>query len=216
MAMLSRAPVPTVATLGNHETGHRREIDAATVLKAAGVAHPDPLHLIDLPGIRVITVDSALDTRCEGSLARALPELLDALAEADRPALICLHHPFDRWPVPTKYPRGIPWQESGQVLAEIQRVKPDVFITAGHAHRNRRRQVGPFVVTEVASTKDYPGVWAGYAVHEGGIIQVVRRIQAPSALAWTEYTRRAIGGAWGWYAPGRMRDRCFTHRWPTG
>jgi hypothetical protein len=70
------------------------------------------------------------------------------------------------------------------------------------------------VVTEVASTKDHPGVWAGYAVYEGGIIQVVRRILHPDAMGWTELTRRAAGGAWGPYASGRLSDRCFTHVWP--
>ncbi|MEA3215473.1 MAG: 3,5-cyclic-AMP phosphodiesterase [Acidimicrobiia bacterium] len=214
MSLLRRAGVPIVAALGNHETGHRREVDASTVLKAAGVAYPDPLHVTDLPGVRVITVDSALDAQCEGSLSRALPDLLDALVEADRPALVCLHHPFDRWPIPTKYPTGIRWPEATEVLEKIKRAKRDVFITAGHAHRNRRREVGSMVVTEVASTKDYPGVWGGYAIYDGGLIQLVRRIQAPSAMAWTEYTRRAAGGIWGWYAPGRLRDRCFTHRWP--
>ena len=46
----------------------------------------------------------------------------------------------------------------------------------------------PFV--EVACAKDYPGVWAEYRVYEGGYTQVVRRISAPDALAWTERAGR--------------------------
>ena len=42
------------------------------------------------------------------------------------------------------------------------------------------------MVTEVGSVKDHPGTWAGYLVYEGGIVQTVRRIMDPTALAWTE------------------------------
>ena len=193
-------------------TSTARDADPRT--PSAKVAVAAPLHVTDLPGIRVVTVDSSRDTRSTGSLRPVLTDLLDALAEADRPALVCVHHCLDRWPVPTKYPRGITWPESPRVLGAIRRVKADVVITTGHSHRNRVRRVGPIVVSEVASTKDYPGVWAGYAVHEGGIVQVVRRMTWPDAMGWTEYSRRAVGGLWRWYAPGRLADRCFSHRWP--
>jgi Icc protein len=69
-------------------------------------------------------------------------------------------------------------------------------------------------VTEVGSTKDYPGVWAGYKVFEGGIIQLVRRTSDPDVMAWTEATRRAVNGQWRRWSPGRMADRCFTVDWP--
>ena len=49
----------------------------------------------------------------------------------------------------------------------------------------------------------FPGTWAGYAVHEGGIRQVVRRVAAPDAIAWTDRTRHGLGGMWGLIAPGR-------------
>ena len=63
--------------------------------------------------------------------------------------------------------------------------------------------------------KDYPGTWAGYLVYEGGIVQTVRRIMDPAALAWTERTRRNAMGAWGRWSPGRLTDRSFSHPWPT-
>ena len=58
--------------------------------------------------------------------------------------------------------------------------------------------------------KDYPGAWAEYRVHEGGILQIVHRISTPEALAWTEKTRDMFGGL---YFELRVRravgDRCF-------
>ena len=66
----------------------------------------------------------------------------------------------------------------------------------------------------MGSTKDYPGQWAGYAVHEGGIRQAVFRVADEAAIAWTETTRRAMGGVWGWWSPGRLADRCWTLEWP--
>jgi hypothetical protein len=71
------------------------------------------------------------------------------------------------------------------------------------------------LVSEVGSTKDFPGVWGGYAVHEGGIVQTVRRTLAPDAMEWTEYTRRAVGGFWGVWAFGSLSDRCVSHTWPS-
>jgi predicted phosphodiesterase len=213
--LLEEVRVPTVVTVGNHDTDPMREVDPLPRLRDAGLTVADPLHVVDLPGVRVITVDSSRDARSTGSLAPVLDDLLDALSDADRPALVCVHHCFDRWPVPTKYPMGILWPESGRMLGAIRRAKPDVLVTSGHSHRNRARRFGPLMVTEVGSTKDYPGVWAGYSVFEGGIIQQVRRTTRPDAMRWTEYSRRAVGGAWGWYAPGRLADRCFAHRWPS-
>jgi 3',5'-cyclic AMP phosphodiesterase CpdA len=212
--LLTEVRVPVVVATGNHEWSQRREVVAPAPLQDAELTWPEPLHVVDLPGLRVVTVDSSRDSDTRGTFANALPDLLDALAESDRPALVCLHHALDRWPVATKYPAGVPWREAQGALEAIARVKRDVLITAGHTHRNRRRQAGPLVVTEVASTKDYPGVWAGYAAYEGGIVQTVRRTLHPAALGWTEQTRRAVAGVWGHYAPGRLADRCFSHVWP--
>ncbi len=68
-------------------------------------------------------------------------------------------------------------------------------------------------MTQVGSTHDYPGTWAGYVAHDGGLRQVVRRIVAPDAIAWTERTRHVLFGLWGRWSPGRLQDRCFTLRW---
>jgi hypothetical protein len=212
--VLARAGVATVATLGNHDTDAARETDGRIELRQAGLAVADPVHAVDVPGLRVVVADSTVDLRSRGSLRRALPDLLDALADADRPALVCLHHSLDPWPVPTHYPVGVPWAQARSALRAIRRVKRDVLVTSGHSHRNRQRRAGSLRVSEVASTKDFPGVWAGYTVYEGGIVQMVRRTLAPEAMAWTEQTRRALGGLWAPYAAGRRSDRCFSHRWP--
>jgi hypothetical protein len=116
--------------------------------------------------------------------------------------------------VPTHYPAGIPGAEARRALGAMARVKRDLVVTTGHSHRNRWRRAGPIVVSEVASTKDFPGVWAGYSVYEGGIVQVVRRTVATEAMVWIDRTRRALGGLWGPYAAGRRSDRCFSHPWP--
>ncbi|WP_255969125.1 hypothetical protein, partial [Klebsiella pneumoniae] len=57
--------------------------------------------------------------------------------------------------------------------------------------------------------KDYPGAWAEYRVHEGGIIQLHHRISSPEALAWTERTRDMYNGTYAPYAFGTLADRCF-------
>ena len=84
------------------------------------------------------------------------------------------------FPFPTVYPPGLPFGESRRLLEALAGPRqPATFLTCGHRHRNRRYDYGRLVVTEVGSTKDYPGVWAGYKVFEGGIIQLVRRTATP-------------------------------------
>jgi hypothetical protein len=57
--------------------------------------------------------------------------------------------------------------------------------------------------------KDFPGAWAEYRVFEGGILQVLRRVSTPAALAWTDRTRAMFGGLYADYSFGRLEDRCF-------
>ncbi|HEX4775404.1 MAG TPA: hypothetical protein VFW74_01400, partial [Acidimicrobiia bacterium] len=71
---------------------------------------------------------------------------------------------------------------------------------------------GPVPFVEIGATKDYPGCWAEYRVHEGGYTQVVRRISAPDALTWTERTRPMFAGLYRDYALGPLGARCFTSR----
>ena len=68
-------------------------------------------------------------------------------------------------------------------------------------------------MVEVGSPKDYPGTWSGYEIYEGGIRQVVRRVERPDCVRWTEHTGRAMFGIWRRWSPGTIDDRCFTKLW---
>jgi hypothetical protein len=116
--------------------------------------------------------------------------------------------------VATPSPPSISWRDSVSLTAKLAAANPATLLIAGHTHRNRRYRVGGVTVAEVGSPKDYPGQWAGYAVYEGAIRQVVRRVERPDAIAWNQMSGRALGGIWGWWSPGRMADRCWTLEWP--
>ncbi len=205
---------------GNHDTNHRRNIGPYQGLALAGFPHQrlavgEP-EWSDLDGVRVMAVDSTVEHHSHGTVTPHWQHALDLAADAagaGRAVLLCLHHPLERAPVQLQYPKGVAWAEGRSFARALQRANPRSLITAGHTHRNRLRRVGGLVHTEVASTKDWPGVWAGYAIHEGGIRQVVHRISDPQALGWIHYTRWAAWGLWGAYSPGRLSARCFTHCW---
>lgn len=110
----------------------------------------------------------------------------------------------------THYPPSLRWRDSRRLASGLQRQNPVSIVLAGHTHRNRRYSVNGVTVVEVGSTKDYPGQWAGYSVYEGGIRQVVRRVERPDAIAWTQMTSRAIGGVWRRWSRGHMADRCWS------
>ena len=80
-------------------------------------------------------------------------------------------------------------------------------MASGHTHRHATRRHRHVVITETGSPKDHPGTWTGYVVYEGGLRQVVRRVGRGDAITWTEHTRRAAGGAWGYWSPGRLDHR---------
>lgn len=212
--LLSEPGLPVVAACGNHdvraEPSHGRAIFAAAGIElAAGdiVVH-------DLPGVRLIVADVTIAKRHPGSYRGIRDALLDAAASASGPVVLAQHHQLQRMPLPTHWPPGVLGPESGRFLRALAEANPATLLTSGHNHRNRARRAGPLLLTEVGSTKDYPGVWAGYVVHEGGIRQVVRRVEAPAVLRWTESTKAALFGIWGRWSPGRLSDRCITHPWP--
>ena len=144
-----------------------------------------------------------------------LPEITEALRDAPGGALLATHHPPFRTLVTTIWPPGILGLDGWRLLRAVASSNPATLVTAGHTHRNRRRRYGPIPITEVGSPKDYPGVWAGYAIHEGGIRQIVRRTADPHVLAWTERTGDTVMGQWRRWSPGSLDDRCFSHTWPS-
>lgn len=212
--LIAACRVPVETMLGNHDNQHG--VDGRAILESQGVDVSWQPRARDLPGLRLVLLNTThgVPHHHGGQVPADVSRRAAALAaEAGTPAWVGLHHPPETHRLPTVYPPGIPWDESRVLLSGLAAAQPATFVTCGHRHRNRRYRYGPLVISEVGSTKDYPGVWAGYRVFEGGLIQTVRRISRPDVMAWTESTRRAMNGQWHRWAPGRLEDRCFTVRW---
>ena len=212
--VLDKVDVPVLAVPGNHDVTHG-STDGRPILAPAGVRLTvGDAEAFDLPGLRVIAVDSSWPLHHHGSVDGVTPRVVELAAEAPAAVLVALHHQFEPFNVRTHWPPGIPRGEGDAFLHALARANPAVLVATGHTHRHRRRRRGPVVITEVGSNKDYPGTWAGYAVHEGGIRQVVRRVADPSSLCWTDATRYAFLGLWGAWSSGTLDARCFSHTWP--
>ena len=212
--LLAQAPIPVMATFGNHEF-HHPETDGRLILDQYGIAVAREPWAVDRDGIRLVFALTPRPGRRPGAIDdRQRARLVALAAAAPGPALLVLHHQLQRWRWPVIYPPGVEGRQAEALLDDLAAANPASFIASGHTHRHRRRRHGPIEMVEVGSTKDYPGTWTGYAVHEGGIRQVVRRIEAPDVIAWTEGTARALGGIWGRWSPGHRDERCFTHPWP--
>lgn len=216
--VLRTCPVPLVVLPGNHDGGNHRPADLAAdparVLARHGIDLVTDLTVRDLPGLRVVACNTVVPGRGSGRIGARLPALLDALGGAEHGVLLCLHHHPQRTIVPTHWPPGILGIDGHRFLDGVERANSATLVTAGHTHRHRRRRHGPVTITEVGSPKDYPGTWAGYVAHDGGIRQVVRRVAEPAAIAWTERTRAMGLGQWGRWAPGHLDARCFSLTWP--
>jgi hypothetical protein len=212
-SVLGEVDVPVSILPGNHEWSARGDRDPVAGLARHGRNLVTGIDHVDRAGIRVVLVDSTIPGEDPGRLSALLDDVLTAAHGTELPLLVAMHHQPMRWRVPTYLPAGVPGPEARHFLTELGRANPRALVTSGHTHRHRRRHVGPVTVTEVGSTKDFPGTWAGYDVHEGGIVQTVRRIAEPSCIRWTDNTRRAALGVWQLWSPGRMGDRCFTRTW---
>lgn len=210
--LLASVPIPVMAVPGNHDTVAKRgSLDAATELRRRGL-FPAEVHHRDLDGVRVVGVDTTSPGRTWGRIGRRLDAIADAL-DQPLPAVVFMHHHFETHHYPRIWPLGTPLREARGALRVMTEANPDLLVSSGHTHRNRVRRHDTALVTEVGSTKDHPGVWAGYVVHAGGVRQVVRRVAEPDCLAWTDRTHAAVGGIWGRWSPGRIADRCITHSW---
>ncbi len=216
--LVSALPVPVDALPGNHDHGPGSvggQLKPGQAARAFGLSIAQPVTVRDLPGLRLVLGDTTVAGRHGGSLEAVRPDILDAVAEADPQGgvLIALHQQLQPHRVPEGWPPGIGRDESRSFLDALGALHPHVLVTSGHTHRNRRWGRSGVVVTQVGSTKDYPGAWAGYVVHEGGIRQIVRRTQDPAAIEWTDHSRIAAFGLWEHAAPGRLDARCFNVAW---
>ena len=188
---------------GNHESYNHAPFAA------------DPHQEVVLPGVTLALLDTSVDGSPAGTVTAEQLEWLDELAaRADRPILVFGHHHLGDPDSHEKQDRtfGIDLDASAALLAAVARRPVIRGYFCGHTHRNRVRRFAatadvPWV--EVACVKDYPGAWAEYRVHEGGIVQVFHRISSPEALAWTEQTRHMYAGIYHDYAFGSLADRCF-------
>ncbi len=167
----------------------------------------------DVPGLRVVSVDTAIERRGIGTLVPHGDAAIEAAGEAEAGVLVLLHHQIQRHLYPTHHPAGIGRDEGNEFVHRLARANPNSWVSSGHTHRNRARTVGPVQLTEVASTRDWPGVWAGYEIREGGITQTVRRVEARDAITWHEYSRGAVFGVWSAWAPGALSQRSLSKRW---
>ncbi len=177
-------------------------------------------HLVELPGVRVAMLDTAIHYSEQGTISAEQLEWLDTVAaEADGPLMVMGHH--HQW-IGESEGSGVRGDnyfglrpEASDALAElIGRRRAVIAYTSGHTHRHRVRRTTDGVPSiEVGCVKDFPGTWAEYRVYEGGVMQVVHRISAPGALEWSEKCRHLysdFGLDYSSYAMGELSDRCFT------
>jgi 3',5'-cyclic AMP phosphodiesterase CpdA len=172
---------------------------------------------IELPGVAVALMDTAIPGKTTGWLSTEQLDWLDTHAAAsDRPVIVMGHH--QQW-TPSGDGRrsddyfGLHPDPSDALTEVIARRRSIVAYTAGHTHRHRVRRIVDGVPTiEVGCVKDFPGTWAEYRVYEGGLMQVVHRISSTAALAWSERCRHLysdFGVDYESYALGTLADRCL-------
>jgi len=189
---------------GNHESYHHSQNGARATQE------------IVLPGVRLALIDTSLDGVEYGGVSDEQLDWLDALAaDSDRPVVVLGHHHV--WnPSSAERPEryfGVRTDDSERLVDVVARRPVIASYLCGHTHRNRVRRyaaTGDVPWAEVSAVKDYPGAWAEYRVHEGGIVQVFHRISSSDALTWTEKTRHMFSGLYAGYAFGALADRCFT------
>ncbi len=197
---------------GNHERSKMGDVDPYVGAAEVGLLLVEGTHTIDRNGVRLILADTTRPGTDVGQIDRG-DEIVALAADTSDPVLIGIHHQIVRHPIPTYLPIGILRSAGRQFLHDLGGANHRALVTSGHTHRHRRYDVGPVTVTEVGSTKDFPGTWAGYQFFEGGVVQTVRRTAEPSVIRWTDHTRRAALGVWGYWAPGPVASRCFSRSW---
>jgi hypothetical protein len=211
--LFADAPVPVALLPGNHDTGRLRSLDPEAGAARHGLTVTRGIDHLDVPGLRLVLVDSTFDGNGWGAVARHGDAAADLARDAEGAVFAATHHQAQRFRVPLYWPHGIPSPDAARFARDLIAANPRAMASSGHTHRCRTRRVAGLTWSEVAATNHFPGVWAGYRVFEGGIIQVVRRTSVADTLAWSEHTRDVLGGVWALWATGTRTDRCFSLTW---
>jgi len=177
------------------------------------LARSDTPFVVDVNGVKLVVLDTVVPGRCGGALDAAQRDFVEQAARATSgPVLLFAHHPAFHWD--TDYCIDPP---DADALVDVLARHPNVVASfAGHTHSNRvvhDERVPEVPFAEVNCAKDYPGAWAEYRIHEGGLTQVLRRVQRPDARAWSERARHMIQGYYRDLVLGSIDDRCFTRTW---
>lgn len=173
---------------------------------------------IDLPGVTVALVDTVIPGATTGAFTTDDADWLDDVAAtANRPVIVMGHH--QQWIAGPSGRRsedyfGIDPDGSDRLDAVCTRRPAVLAYTAGHTHRHRVRSMRRAGIPsiEVGCTKDFPGTWAEYRIHEGSVMQIVHRMSSPAALRWSESCRTLysdFGVDYESYALGTLADRCL-------
>jgi predicted phosphodiesterase len=175
------------AILGNHDI-RTEDCNGAGVLRARGIDVSSSARAIDVPGLRIVMLPSLLDYHLGQWTDADRNELVTLARSSDRPVFVATHHYPQRFNFKYKLPTGIPARNANLLLDALDDAARGSLIACGHTHRHHRRHYKSLLITEIGSTKDWPGVWAGYRVLEGGITQTGHQVHEPSARAWIDRT----------------------------
>ena len=169
---------------------------------------------IELDGLNIALLDTAVPEHAHGRLGGEQIDWLDSLAGDSTDRVVVMGHHPQLLDATGEDPSFFLTADSSAALDEVLGRRPEIVAyTAGHTHRHRvRRARGDVPSIEVGCVKDFPGTWAEYRVYDGGILQIVHRVSSPAALAWSEQCRTLytdFGLDYTEYALGRLADRCL-------
>jgi predicted phosphodiesterase len=212
-SIMRDADVTSNIILGNHDI-RTPDVDGVALLRGRGLDVASEAAPVDVPGLRIVMLPSADEPHVGHWSPTDTARTIELAAEHHAPIFVATHHYPQRFNTANEFPPGIPKRNAHRLMDALDRVAPRSLIACGHTHRHHRRHYKSLLITEIGSTKDYPGVWAGYVVYEGGITQTVHRVVEPSARAWTERTGSTLLGAWRWWSPGLQSHRNWSWEWP--
>ncbi len=210
--LVASADVPVYLLRGNHEAYAERPKATERWFPQLAEGSTAPVQVVDVPSLRLVLADTTVAGTHTGSVAAIADELLGAV-DTPTPVMVLHHHHLGELPFPTHYPKGIHGRDVTRLLREVRKANPNVMFASGHTHRHRRRTRHGVTLAELGSPGDHPGTWCGYSVHSNGISQSAWRIDDPAAAQWSHRASRALLGAWAYWAPGRLEDRCFNVQW---